>query len=462
MRRPWMLALLVAATSCRDEPAVRAQWTVTLRTDAPVPLVADRLLVEITNGDGTVGSRLIDASNASAWPISFGIADSRSTLRVRARLYRARATGVDGRPDPATTLDVVMTLPAEAGPVVVPLHMACFGQEATADESCDPDSGALAPIASAAPGVGDPMVIPGSWSESRSAPCASPAPKGMVCVPGGLFFFGDSDPGVVREQLVRLSSFFVDQDEFSVGRARALLRTAAKALIIPPRHHTVDRTEQSVCKYINAEDPTNDDQPVNCVVPASADSADSADSFCIEEGKRLITEAEFAYVAGNGSRGTRYPWGDDEDICAHAVVARDALPPFPGFAGELDTVTTLSTECRVREGKPTLDFGPVALNVPSRDETIDPPGVRNLSGNLSEWVHGKYASLSEPCWTGRPLLVDPVCTRGADYAVRGGAWSFPSWTAPARYRSVVYPSAKGDDPATNFVGFRCAKDAAPR
>ena len=446
MRQACAVALLVLVASCREEPEVRPQWTVTLRTDAPVPLVGDRLLVEITNTEGILACdscrRLLDASAATTWPISFGIAESPSALRVRARLYRARATAIDGVPDPLATIESIATLPAAVGPVVVPLHMACFGVAATAAATCDPTTGELAPLAPAAAGVGDPTLLPGSWIESKAAPCASPAPDGMACVQGGLFFFGDIDPAIAgREQLVRVSSFFADRDELTVGRARTLL--AAKAVTGAPRRMTNDKSPTSVCKYLGEQDGTNDAQPLNCV------DRDLAEALCAAEGKRLLREAEFAYAAVNGSRGSRYPWGDDENICAHAVIARDAL------LGELDVKVSMSIECRSQNGD-TLLFGPVGSAIASRDETVDPVGLRNLGGNLAEWVHDTFAPLSDPCWKGRPLLVDPVCRSGGLPTIRGGAWSFPAWMASAKFRT----SSSAASP--NYVGVRCAKDASRR
>ncbi len=450
MKRPWAFALVVAAASCREDPAVRAQWTITLRTDAPVSVVGDRVLVEILDAQGRLACdscrRLFDAGSEAAWPLSLGIVAAPAPPYVRARLYRSRATRADGTPDPQAALDVVAALPAVAGPVVIPLVMACFGVAAVVAPwsdraSCDAATGALGPVAPAASGEGDAALRPGSWSESRSAPCASPAPEGMVCLEGGPFFFGDADPAATREQLVRVSSFFADRDELSVGTVRALV---ARGAVPAPLRQVPGMSDRSQCTYLGETDATNDDEAVNCV------SFELAEALCVAQGKRLLTEAELAYAAGNGGRGTRYPWGDDEAICEHAVVGRDGLPD------ELTDPLTGETSCRSAVGRPSFRLGPVPLSVASRDETLAPAVLRNLGGNLAEWVQDTYAPLDDACWRGRPLLVDPVCRSGVQQTLRGGGWSTPLWWSSARFRTST------GNQATSYVGLRCAESAVPR
>jgi formylglycine-generating enzyme required for sulfatase activity len=408
-----------------------------------VPLVGDRVLVEVVHEDGTLACdacrRLLDASEAVHWPISFGIGEtSSSPLQVRARLHRARAVGLDGTPRADGAIDRIATLPRVPGPVAMELRMRCYGVATTTRESCDPTTGELAPVAAAAPGTGDPQLVPGSWSESTSPPCATAAPAGMACVPGGLFFFtGFDGDDATRDQLVRISSFFADEDEMTVGRARTLLAT--KRVDGVPTLRRNDTSPFSVCAYVGQVDASNDMRALNCV------SRSNAEALCIADGKRLLTEAELAYAAGNGARGTRYPWGDDEDICAHAIVARGAA------IGELEP-PDLSIECR-SQGARTAPFGPVIGGSPADVTAAVAGGLRNLAGNLAEWVHGSFAPLSDPCWKRRPVLVDPLCKGDTAAVIRGGSWRDEAWTASSRFRVA---SSSAGDPS---VGFRCARDA---
>ncbi|MBX3200535.1 MAG: SUMF1/EgtB/PvdO family nonheme iron enzyme [Labilithrix sp.] len=420
---------------------MRPQWLVTLRTDAPLPLVADRLLVEVTRADGSLACdacrRILDASRPEAWPISFGVAASATTLHVRARLHRARKLGPEGAPDVSTTVDSRAVLPSEPGPVAIELRMRCLGVPSTLEETCAVDEGELAPVADAVAGAGDAAIVPGSWSEASSPPCASPAPPGMVCVDGGLFFFGafERDEGD-KDQLVRLSSFFLDRDEMTVGRARALLSSAG--IVARPTRRGPGRSPESVCAFLGDADARSDELALNCV------DRELARELCAADGKRLPTDAELAYVAGNGARGTRYPWGDEEDICARAVVARGAAPL------ELDEAE-VTIECR-STGSGTLPFGPVRGGSPA-DVTLAPAGILNLGGNLAEWTDDAFGPLGGACWRGRPLLVDPVCRVGADGVLRGGSWTFEAWTASSRFRLPT--SSVG----ASSVGFRCARPA---
>lgn len=57
------------------------------------------------------------------------------------------------------------------------------------------------------------------------------------------------------------------------------------------------------------------------------------------------------------------------------------------------------------------------------DLTFAPGGILNLGGNLSEWGEDAFGRIGEASWSGRPLLVDPVCRTGDSAVFRGGGWS---------------------------------------
>jgi formylglycine-generating enzyme required for sulfatase activity len=429
--------LFSLASACAGDGEARPQWTVTIRTDAPLPLVGDRLLVEVTTPTGALAceacTRLFDG-HPETFPLSFGVAASRAPLRLRIRLHRARAVLRSGAPDPGTTIDRIVTLPATPGAVHTDLLMRCFGLPSTASETCDATTGELGAIPEAAAGRGDDSIRVGGWSFAQREPCAdAQAPDGMLCGPAGLFFFGSlRDPDEPYERLTYLSPFFLDVDELSVGRARALIRSGA--VTREPRLRGAEGTLNGVCTYLGKDDPSSDAMPLNCV------ERSLAAELCAAEGKTLPTEAQLAAVATNGASGSRFPWGEGTDVCARAIVARSTA-----------TIVGADAWFECRRGA-DIPFGPVPVG-PTLDVTFAPAGFRNLAGNVSEWVSDGYTPLAAPFWQTRPLLVDPRAP-GPLGLVRGGSWQGPIAFAQSYERSAFDATGRSPD-----VGLRCAKAA---
>src|SRR6187549_1622271 len=104
MKRPLLgcVALGLALAGCSGEAAPRPEWVVTVSTDAPVPQLGDRLLIETVTESGELACdscrRVLSAGSAEELPVSFSVVPSGSRLLLRARLYRARITGGDGLP----------------------------------------------------------------------------------------------------------------------------------------------------------------------------------------------------------------------------------------------------------------------------------------------------------------------------------------------------------------------------
>jgi formylglycine-generating enzyme required for sulfatase activity len=442
-------ALALTVVGCEGEVAdVRPQWTIVIGTDAPVPQLGDRLLLEILDEQGESACsgcrRQLGVARPDQWPISFGVVppEGGGELRVRARLYRSGHTGYDGLPGSDLILDAVGRLPPVQGVTLVglELRMDCFGVPANpADKTtCDPATGEPGaepdlPILEGSEG----LPLPGSWPTAAGAPCAGEVPQGMVCIPGGVFLLGSphgvplsSESNTLPEHLTRLSPFALDVDEVTVGQIRELVASGGTT---PPLERMGEPgSNEDACTYLGVDDPGNDDLPVNCVSFAQAEQA------CVARGKRLPTEAEWEYAAGNTTTETAYPWGSDDDVCSHSIVARGRV------LDAADNTLCLSI------GGTTNPSGPVAgghaLDVTSL-------GVKNMGGNMDEWTADQFAPFTAACWNpGARVLVNPRCDDGGGRSIRGSSWAFYPFAAKAFERNASTLNGP-----THMTGLRCAK-----
>lgn len=418
-----------------EEGAARPQWLVTLSTDAPVPQFGDRVLIEIVDEAGEVCTacrRLVDASEPSAWPMSFGVVPTGGALRVRARLLRAATLLTGAEPPPGSTIDLIVPLSDDVRDVGARLSMDCFGIDAdvAGSTTCDPDTGSLASAAEVE--VGAPPWVVGSWGPGQPDPCEGPSPPGMICVEGGAFLLGDASAapfGPIEEQttverLVRVSAFHLDEYELTVGDYLALREQ--DPLLPEPFQTGPAGTNAQFCQYRGPSDTSTAAFPLNCL------DKTAARSLCKARGMRLPTEAEWELAAGNGPLETRYPWGDDPDICAHAIVAR--ADPIPG-------------ECRETPAG-ILPPGPQPSD--GRDRTLS--GIADLGGNLEEWVADDFSPYGSGCWSAL-RHEDPVCEGDLGLgSVRGGHWTDAPLGA-----EVVRRAAVSALEATQWRGLRCAK-----
>ena len=439
------LALVALGSGCRDaEP--RDQWVVTVATDAPLPQFGDRVMVEVLR-DGELACsacRRIFGLEPELLPGSFGIAappEDPEGLRLRVRLYRSDHTGADGVPEGNAHLDALARLPAPSGstPVSVVAKMDCFGVVADpfADESCDPATGALRPV----PPLVDETVLPdvGSWPEAEQVPCTGEIPDDMVCIEGGAFLFGSpfhfnftAELSSEPERLVKLSPFAIDREEVTVGEARALI---ASGLVTgsPVLPDPDPLAAGATCTYLGSSDPSNDAQPLNCL------THDLAAQICEALGRRLPTEAQWEFVAGQRELETPYPWGYDDDVCEHAIVAR-------GRFNEAYVEETIT--CRRNDDG---SLGPWGYLPEGHEADVTAQGIRNLGGNMAEWVADRFHPFSTDCYGAEgTLLVDPVCAEPSDtFVYRGSGWL----GLPADAQTFIRKRA--NTVSTN-IGLRCA------
>jgi formylglycine-generating enzyme required for sulfatase activity len=164
-----------------------------------------------------------------------------------------------------------------------------------------------------------------------------------------------------------------------------------------------------------SDDPAqNNELPVNCV------TFPVAYAFCIWDGGRLPTEAEWNFAAAGGSEQRIYPW---------QLPAVEDLPT-PENASWFNA-----------------DSGPQpAGSKPKGDARW---GHADLASNVQEWVldyvNGDYVL---PCTDCMNATVSDA--RG----VRGGAWTLRSEALVASSRSSLEEGV-----ARSIIGFRCARDS---
>jgi formylglycine-generating enzyme required for sulfatase activity len=168
----------------------------------------------------------------------------------------------------------------------------------------------------------------------------------------------------------------------------------------------------------------NETRPINCVTWYEAQA------FCIWDGGRLATEAEWNFVAAAGSQQRVYPWSS------------------PATADLIDTSQASyyvddHTQC-YGDGK--IGCSPADLVTVGSKTGESLWGHFDLSGNVREWVYDYFAAtFLNPC-------VDCVqTTPSPERVMRGGGFetSAPGLTASER---------DANDPLTRAadVGFRCA------
>jgi sulfatase modifying factor 1 len=440
--------MAVVACSGNRAPAPQPQWVVYVATDAPVPGLGEQLALEIVDESGNLVSpdsrRLFDGSRPSAWPLSFGVlrGSAGDTPRIHVQLYRLDEVGIATGPVGAAFLDATARLPPTSGvtTVALELRMSCFSVPAdlAGQMSCDPSTSTLAPEATLAP---DPdlgaLPTPGSWPPAQRVDCRGQVPPGMACIPGGVFLLGavryaptggTDDPS--PQHLVQLSPFALDVEEMTVGQARALVKGSG---LFPPAVGDFSNfdSQSGPCTYLGADDASHDAYPINCIDWPNARAA------CMLLGKRLPTEAEWEYAAGNLDQKTRYPWGSDTDFCEHAILARGR----PSQEQE-------SHDCLVNIDGVISAPGPVPGGDPA---DVTELGVRDLGGNVAEWLQDFSGPYDGPCWNGASLLVDPVCAMASygQHSLRGGSWSLSSIGATTTLRDAALNG--GID-----IGVRCA------
>ncbi len=276
----------------------------------------------------------------------------------------------------------------------------------------------------------------------------------LVVVPPGTFMMGSlssedghyADEGPVR--YVRIGYTFevgrheVTRREFGRFVAATGYRTEAERDVGAQgcRTWSGSKWEYTAGRYWRSPGfEQGEDHPVVCV---SWNDAQAYLKWMNERvsgrGYRLLSEAEWEYVARAGRGSTRYPWGNDEgseEQCAWAngvdAAARERIEGLGAWK-----VANCS------DGH--------AYTAPVGSFPANTFGLHDLQGNVREWVqdvwHDNYA--------GAPSDGSAWMTGGdqSPRVLRGGSWAH----APRNLRSANR-NGNTPDSRSNFTGFRIAR-----
>jgi sulfatase modifying factor 1 len=157
------------------------------------------------------------------------------------------------------------------------------------------------------------------------------------------------------------------------------------------------------------------------MLPAAMITFEQAESACREEEKRLCAETEWA-LACQGPSGFAFPYGDERDPAACNVEKK-----LPSVRPE-----DLWEPRDIAPAMERLD-GRTAIGAMPR--CVSPFGVRDLAGNVEEWVKSDTAGIAQ--------------------ALRGGEYgSDPTCLTVRKLRSPGFRQI--------HTGFRCCKDPLVR
>ena len=234
-----------------------------------------------------------------------------------------------------------------------------------------------------------------------------PSGTEMVFIPAGEFEMGSQD-GAPDEQpvhTVRLSEFYIDKYEVTVGQYRKFVHETGAAF---PDWEEVARYAQT------------DQHPMVNV------SWYDAVAYAKWAGKTLPTEAQWEYAARGGLEGKAYPWGNQA----------------------LD------------ETKANYEDSNIGKTVHVGSYPANRYGLHDMVGNVWEWCIDEYlADFYETSPGNNPVAGSPISLLNDGFrkvatrrVVRGGGWD-----AAARRLRVAYRDGNGPRGKVDSVGFRCVR-----
>lgn len=349
--------------------------------------------------------------------------------------------------------------------------IACNGDGSDPATSED-DIGPPAPDGSVGDAAaGDPVAI-GARSCTRmdGDECNGESCCTTIALPAGTFHMGRSvdgsdsypegNPSEQPEHAVTVSAFSLDRYEVTVARYRQFIagydewRAGGHPIDSEGQHPNIAGTgwKAEWSAYLpdsadklavvgscfnpdsqtwTAEPGANELLPMNCV------SWFEAFAFCLWDGGRLPTEAEWEYAAAGGDENRLYPWG------ATAPGANAELAIYGCHYNDAGRCTGIE------------NLAPVG-SAPAGNARW---GHADLAGSIWEWTYDWF----DPAWYSKPEATgtDVVSFGGTSRHVqRGGFWRLgPTSYLRAANRLFSYFAAN-PLARTHPVGLRCARSGA--
>ncbi|MFA6583643.1 MAG: SUMF1/EgtB/PvdO family nonheme iron enzyme [Elusimicrobiaceae bacterium] len=234
--------------------------------------------------------------------------------------------------------------------------------------------------------------------KSEAAPAA---PAGMAGIGYSKAWIGSGS----NRHMVELSPYVIDKDEVTVYQYKKC---------VDANRCTAPQNSKTGCNWGEEGKEIN---PMNCLTWLDANT------YCMWQGKRLPTEAEWERAA-KGLTENLYPWGNKEPDCSLAVVAS---PDGRGGCG--------------RDGT-----WPVGSQIQDRS----PYGVMDMAGNVSEFINDWYNNTYDTA-----AVKDPMGPSfGTFKVVRGG-----SWQSKASAANITSRNLNPLNSWSTTIGFRCARSA---
>jgi sulfatase modifying factor 1 len=290
--------------------------------------------------------------------------------------------------------------------------------------------------------------------------CSDESPCRTLFVPGGSFLMGRGDgtdqySGNADEQpehAMSVSPFWLDKYEVTVGRFRHFVDSydgpptkgaGAHPRVggsgwkeefnanLPPDHDTLKLSMLMRDSHCNDNFRTwtpavgtGECLPINCI------DWYAAFAFCIWDGGRLPTEAEWEFAAAGGQENRLFPWGSEAPTQALAVFGCAASGDISCTPGDIRPVGSTSTDGYGRYGHADL-----AGSMIERTRDVMDPSFYELSLGNRDIAN---------------LVLD---TDLVDGVARGGGYLSEASNLRSAVRDKVYRSSRWDG-----VGFRCARD----